>query len=52
MPQMAPMSWLLLFMFFTSSLLIIMAINYYLYLPKMETEDHNEDFKSKPLNWK
>nr|AAO34300.1 ATP synthase F0 subunit 8 [Megalagrion nigrohamatum nigrolineatum] len=52
MPQMAPMSWLLLFMFFTSSLLLIMTMNYYLYLPKMEMEDQNEDLKNKPMNWK
>nr|AAO34321.1 ATP synthase F0 subunit 8 [Megalagrion orobates]AAO34324.1 ATP synthase F0 subunit 8 [Megalagrion orobates] len=52
MPQMAPMSWLLLFMFFTSSLLFIMAINYYLYMPKMEIKGQNEDLKSKPMNWK
>nr|AAO34315.1 ATP synthase F0 subunit 8 [Megalagrion oresitrophum]AAO34318.1 ATP synthase F0 subunit 8 [Megalagrion oresitrophum]AAO34327.1 ATP synthase F0 subunit 8 [Megalagrion orobates] len=52
MPQMAPMSWLLLFMFFTASLLFIMTINYYLYLPKVGGEDKKEDHKSKTMNWK
>nr|AAO34288.1 ATP synthase F0 subunit 8 [Megalagrion nesiotes]AAO34291.1 ATP synthase F0 subunit 8 [Megalagrion nesiotes] len=52
MPQMAPMSWLMLFMFFTASLLIIITINYYLYIPKMESEGQMEEYKMKTMDWK
>nr|AAO34249.1 ATP synthase F0 subunit 8 [Megalagrion kauaiense]AAO34252.1 ATP synthase F0 subunit 8 [Megalagrion kauaiense] len=52
MPQMAPMSWLMLFLFFTTSLLFIITINYYLYIPKMEIESQMEEYKSKTMDWK
>nr|AAO34224.1 ATP synthase F0 subunit 8 [Megalagrion eudytum] len=52
MPQMAPMSWLMLFLFFTASLLFIITINYYLYLPKMESEAQMKECKMKTMNWK
>nr|AAO34330.1 ATP synthase F0 subunit 8 [Megalagrion pacificum]AAO34333.1 ATP synthase F0 subunit 8 [Megalagrion pacificum] len=52
MPQMAPMSWLMLFVFFTMSLLFILTMNYYLYIPTMETELQKEEQKSKMMNWK
>nr|AAO34309.1 ATP synthase F0 subunit 8 [Megalagrion oceanicum]AAO34312.1 ATP synthase F0 subunit 8 [Megalagrion oceanicum] len=52
MPQMAPMSWLMLFLFFTASLMFIIMINYYLYIPKMEMKSQTEEYKSKTMNWK
>nr|AAO34339.1 ATP synthase F0 subunit 8 [Megalagrion paludicola]AAO34342.1 ATP synthase F0 subunit 8 [Megalagrion paludicola] len=52
MPQMAPMSWLMLFLFFTASLVFITTINYYLYTPKMEMGNQMEEHKMKPMNWK
>nr|YP_008144678.1 ATP synthase F0 subunit 8 [Ischnura pumilio]AGO19356.1 ATPase subunit 8 [Ischnura pumilio] len=52
MPQMAPMSWLTLFLLFTLSLIIMMTINYYLFIPKMQVEEHNKNFYKKTMNWK
>nr|YP_010946443.1 ATP synthase F0 subunit 8 [Calolamprodes beybienkoi]WGO57161.1 ATP synthase F0 subunit 8 [Calolamprodes beybienkoi] len=34
MPQMMPLSWLTLYMFFISTLLIFLFINYYSFIPK------------------
>nr|AAO34258.1 ATP synthase F0 subunit 8 [Megalagrion koelense] len=52
MPQMAPMSWLMLFLFFTMSLLFIITINYYLYIPKIESESQMNEYKMKTMDWK
>nr|YP_010254480.1 ATP synthase F0 subunit 8 [Ischnura senegalensis]QTZ98200.1 ATP synthase F0 subunit 8 [Ischnura senegalensis] len=52
MPQMAPMSWLTLFLLFTLSLIIMMSINYYLFIPKMQSMDQDKNFAKKTMNWK
>nr|AAO34375.1 ATP synthase F0 subunit 8 [Ischnura aurora] len=52
MPQMAPMSWLTLFIMFTLSLIFMMAINYYLFIPKMQESEQKKDFVFKKMNWK
>nr|AAO34372.1 ATP synthase F0 subunit 8 [Enallagma geminatum] len=52
MPQMAPMSWLTLFLFFTLSLIIMMTINYYLFIPKMTSKEQDNNFIKKTMNWK
>nr|YP_010024738.1 ATP synthase F0 subunit 8 [Pseudothemis zonata]QOQ35033.1 ATP synthase F0 subunit 8 [Pseudothemis zonata] len=51
MPQMAPMSWIMLFIFFSLMLVIINILNYYLFNPKITLT--NNDFKSckKKMNW-
>nr|QYC36463.1 ATP synthase F0 subunit 8 [Sympetrum striolatum] len=53
MPQMAPMSWILLFLFFSAMLLMINMINYYLYTPKcsMSTEGQKIMVKTKSWTW-
>nr|QDA21727.1 ATP synthase F0 subunit 8 [Deielia phaon] len=38
MPQMAPMSWILLFIFFSVMLILINMMNYYLFTPKMNLD--------------
>nr|YP_009327168.1 ATP synthase F0 subunit 8 [Orthetrum sabina]ANX09992.1 ATP synthase F0 subunit 8 [Orthetrum sabina] len=52
MPQMAPMSWLMLFMFFSAMLLMINMLNYYLYSPKMNIKKESKEMSFKPSNWK
>nr|QXE45653.1 ATP synthase F0 subunit 8 [Anthaxia chinensis] len=50
MPQMAPMNWLLLFILFSSIMILLMLINFYItiYKPKMNKKLH----KSLTINWK
>nr|YP_009327155.1 ATP synthase F0 subunit 8 [Orthetrum chrysis]ANX09979.1 ATP synthase F0 subunit 8 [Orthetrum chrysis] len=52
MPQMAPMSWLMLFMFFSIMLLMINMLNYYLFNPKLNIKKMSKDFSLKSQNWK
>nr|YP_010890846.1 ATP synthase F0 subunit 8 [Ceriagrion auranticum]WJK72283.1 ATP synthase F0 subunit 8 [Ceriagrion auranticum] len=52
MPQMAPMSWMMLFTFFTMMFIIIMTMNYYIYIPKMEKMEKEDIFSNKTMNWK
>nr|AXS64934.1 ATP synthase F0 subunit 8 [Conotrachelus sp. KM-2017] len=50
MPQMAPMSWLLLYMYFCTLFLIIIILNYYMFLYKPK-KIKNKIFQKK-MNWK
>nr|QLY89694.1 ATP synthase F0 subunit 8 [Ladona fulva] len=52
MPQMAPMSWSLLFMFFSCMLLMINMLNYYLFTTKIKISKENKNIKIKNNNWK
>nr|YP_009316751.1 ATP synthase F0 subunit 8 [Anax imperator]AOW43645.1 ATP synthase F0 subunit 8 [Anax imperator]QOQ35059.1 ATP synthase F0 subunit 8 [Anax parthenope] len=52
MPQMAPMSWLLLFLFFTIMLIMINILNYYLFTPKIAYKSAEETISVKTNNWK
>nr|YP_010261323.1 ATP synthase F0 subunit 8 [Gomphus vulgatissimus]UIB40230.1 ATP synthase F0 subunit 8 [Gomphus vulgatissimus] len=52
MPQMAPMSWLLLFLFFTIMLILFNTINYYLFIPKIEPSKTLESSKILNMTWK
>nr|YP_010041759.1 ATP synthase F0 subunit 8 [Ceriagrion fallax]QPB15098.1 ATP synthase F0 subunit 8 [Ceriagrion fallax] len=52
MPQMAPMSWMMLFMFFTMVFIIIMTMNYYIYIPKMEKSEEESNYLTKTMSWK
>nr|YP_009651407.1 ATP synthase F0 subunit 8 [Orthetrum melania]QDA21675.1 ATP synthase F0 subunit 8 [Orthetrum melania]QHZ87456.1 ATP synthase F0 subunit 8 [Sympetrum eroticum] len=53
MPQMAPMSWILLFLFFSLMLITINMLNYYLYNPKCSMINEGKTFiiKSKTWTW-
>nr|YP_010725869.1 ATP synthase F0 subunit 8 [Nihonogomphus semanticus]WDY83471.1 ATP synthase F0 subunit 8 [Nihonogomphus semanticus] len=52
MPQMAPMSWLLLFLFFTLSMILFNMMNYYLYSPKIQSSTEDNIKKTESKNWK
>nr|YP_010249752.1 ATP synthase F0 subunit 8 [Clinotanypus yani]QTT60883.1 ATP synthase F0 subunit 8 [Clinotanypus yani] len=53
MPQMAPISWLILFIIFSVTLILFNILNYYCVLPKKSTStEKTSDFKSNSLNWK
>nr|YP_010620957.1 ATP synthase F0 subunit 8 [Hebardina concinna]WAX39301.1 ATP synthase F0 subunit 8 [Hebardina concinna] len=51
MPQMMPLSWLMLFIFFSSLFLMFNFMNYFSYIPiKLSTEKKNITMKM--MNWK
>nr|WGO58084.1 ATP synthase F0 subunit 8 [Rhabdoblatta orlovi] len=50
MPQMMPLSWLTLYLFFIMMLLIFSFINYYSFIPQPLSLKKNTS--SKTLNWK
>nr|QNE85599.1 ATP synthase F0 subunit 8 [Chrysotimus molliculus] len=53
MPQMAPISWLSLYVIFSMTLIMFCIMNYYSYLPSMSKTNENsmkDSFKS--MNWK
>nr|YP_008993145.1 ATP synthase F0 subunit 8 [Vestalis melania]AFM83566.1 ATP synthase F0 subunit 8 [Vestalis melania] len=52
MPQMAPMSWTVLFALFTTSMIIIMVMTYYLYPPKMMSDSSVSSPTSTNMPWK
>nr|YP_010999478.1 ATP synthase F0 subunit 8 [Hetaerina titia]WPM98320.1 ATP synthase F0 subunit 8 [Hetaerina titia] len=51
MPQMAPMSWMMLFVMFSTTLLVMNTVNYYLYYPQMPKFQEKKK-QIKTLNWK
>nr|URX53372.1 ATP synthase F0 subunit 8 [Glyptotermes sp. 12 AB-2022a] len=51
MPQMMPMSWLMLFIVFSTALVLFSTMNYYIHNPKNKTTKKNK-IKTKNLNWK
>nr|AVN67257.1 ATP synthase F0 subunit 8 [Platyzosteria sp. AUS3] len=51
MPQMMPLSWFILFMFFSMMFMMFNLLNYYSYIPiKLLTEKSSINIKM--LNWK
>nr|YP_010397515.1 ATP synthase F0 subunit 8 [Sympotthastia takatensis]UQJ73385.1 ATP synthase F0 subunit 8 [Sympotthastia takatensis] len=53
MPQMAPISWLVLFLVFSVTLILFNILNYYCTLPKnLSTSEKETSFNSPSLNWK
>nr|YP_009694052.1 ATP synthase F0 subunit 8 [Indonemoura jacobsoni]QEI04331.1 ATP synthase F0 subunit 8 [Indonemoura jacobsoni] len=51
MPQMAPISWLTLFIVFSAILLVFSFVNYYSILPK-SPEISQKSIPSSSMNWK
>nr|YP_009142419.1 ATP synthase F0 subunit 8 [Platycnemis foliacea]AKH04371.1 ATP synthase F0 subunit 8 [Platycnemis foliacea] len=51
MPQMAPMSWLILFLFFSIMLIMFSTMNYYHYTPMIKKSEKTS-FKKLTMNWK
>nr|UPY81529.1 ATP synthase F0 subunit 8 [Exhyalanthrax sp.] len=52
MPQMAPISWLLLFIMFTMALILFCMMNYFNYLPTSPKSTSTEKIKTNQMNWK
>nr|WNH42021.1 ATPase subunit 8 [Neoperla juxtadidita] len=52
MPQMAPISWFLLFMMFTSALLMFNFLNYYSFSVSPPTSGPLLKIEQNPLTWK
>nr|YP_010397528.1 ATP synthase F0 subunit 8 [Boreoheptagyia alulasetosa]UQJ73437.1 ATP synthase F0 subunit 8 [Boreoheptagyia alulasetosa] len=53
MPQMAPISWLILFILFSLTLIMFNILNYYCALPKtLNTSEKSSSFNTSSLNWK
>nr|ADE08817.1 ATPase 8 [Teleogryllus commodus]ADE08819.1 ATPase 8 [Teleogryllus commodus]ADE08821.1 ATPase 8 [Teleogryllus commodus]ADE08823.1 ATPase 8 [Teleogryllus commodus]ADE08825.1 ATPase 8 [Teleogryllus commodus] len=50
MPQMAPMMWTSLMIFFIITLIVIMTMNYFLIQPTLSTKKMY--FKINSINWK
>nr|YP_010463399.1 ATP synthase F0 subunit 8 [Cryptoperla kawasawai]UUK29375.1 ATP synthase F0 subunit 8 [Cryptoperla kawasawai] len=51
MPQMAPISWLLLFAAFALIFLIFNTVNYFCFLPPLPSTQ-NKSLTQTPWNWK
>nr|YP_010725895.1 ATP synthase F0 subunit 8 [Davidius fruhstorferi]WDY83497.1 ATP synthase F0 subunit 8 [Davidius fruhstorferi] len=52
MPQMAPMSWLMLFIFFTTMLILFNVINYYLFIPEIKNNSNMSTQIPNHKHWK
>nr|WNH42040.1 ATPase subunit 8 [Neoperla bella] len=52
MPQMAPISWFLLFIVFSGTLLMFNFLNYYSFSPASPMMTHHQSLGQKPLSWK
>nr|YP_009690001.1 ATP synthase F0 subunit 8 [Drosophila mercatorum]QEG54026.1 ATP synthase F0 subunit 8 [Drosophila mercatorum]UKE79680.1 ATP synthase F0 subunit 8 [Drosophila mercatorum]UKE79693.1 ATP synthase F0 subunit 8 [Drosophila mercatorum]UKE79706.1 ATP synthase F0 subunit 8 [Drosophila mercatorum]UKE79719.1 ATP synthase F0 subunit 8 [Drosophila mercatorum] len=52
MPQMAPISWLLLFFIFTITFIIFCSLNYYSYMPSSPKLNELNNIKLNSMNWK
>nr|AMN09033.1 ATP synthase F0 subunit 8 [Pedicia sp. ZK-2016] len=53
MPQMAPLSWLGLFIIFSITLIIFSTMNYFSFLPNSpKTMNNKKKFSYNSLNWK
>nr|YP_010701999.1 ATP synthase F0 subunit 8 [Brachytarsina amboinensis]WCL18787.1 ATP synthase F0 subunit 8 [Brachytarsina amboinensis]WHN64462.1 ATP synthase F0 subunit 8 [Brachytarsina amboinensis] len=50
MPQMSPMNWLLLYIYFLTIFFLFMMMNYFSYNPKMPNLYMTK--KKKSMNWK
>nr|AVN68335.1 ATP synthase F0 subunit 8 [Amazonina sp. Z256E] len=51
MPQMMPLNWLLLFMFFSLSFLIFNSLNYFIFLPNSLSSNLSK-IPTPKMNWK
>nr|ALO77187.1 ATP synthase F0 subunit 8 [Elateridae sp. GENSP01] len=50
MPQMAPLSWINLFILFISTFLILNSLNYFSFI--YENKSTKKSMKTKSINWK
>nr|UYG48405.1 ATP synthase F0 subunit 8 [Chrysops sp.] len=52
MPQMAPISWLLLFIVFSLTFMMFNIMNYYSFLPPTPKSNEINNLTISPFNWK
>nr|YP_005089103.1 ATP8 gene product [Liriomyza huidobrensis]AEO51713.1 ATP synthase F0 subunit 8 [Liriomyza huidobrensis]AFL93375.1 ATP synthase F0 subunit 8 [Liriomyza huidobrensis] len=52
MPQMAPISWLTLFLSFFLIFIMFNIMNYFIYSPSSPTCQKKSEIFTKPMNWK
>nr|YP_010894849.1 ATP synthase F0 subunit 8 [Amiota setosa]WJW73362.1 ATP synthase F0 subunit 8 [Amiota setosa] len=52
MPQMAPISWLSLFIIFSISFILFSILNYYCYLPSSPKSSNLNKYNLNSMNWK
>nr|AYW52610.1 ATP synthase F0 subunit 8 [Heterostomus curvipalpis]UDF83772.1 ATP synthase F0 subunit 8 [Heterostomus curvipalpis] len=52
MPQMAPISWLSLFIIFSGTFMLFSMMNYYSFLPISPKKMSKKEISSISLNWK
>nr|QHF17843.1 ATP synthase F0 subunit 8 [Acrotaeniostola dissimilis] len=52
MPQMAPISWLSLFIIFSITFILFSMMNYYSIIPQSTKSDIKKSTMSNSLNWK
>nr|YP_010701668.1 ATP synthase F0 subunit 8 [Scaeva affinis]WCJ53229.1 ATP synthase F0 subunit 8 [Scaeva affinis] len=52
MPQMAPISWLLLFILFSIIFILFNMMNYFLYLPLTSKSKNLLKINTNSMNWK
>nr|AGC81798.1 ATP synthase F0 subunit 8 [Cordulia aenea] len=51
-PQMAPMSWTILFLLFSLMLIMINTLNYYLFSPKISLQESTKKMTISTKSWK
>uniref|UniRef100_A0AAU7YQW1 ATP synthase complex subunit 8 n=1 Tax=Rhoenanthus obscurus TaxID=2850857 RepID=A0AAU7YQW1_9INSE len=51
MPQMAPLSWLTLFIIFSFTLILFNMLNYFNYSPRSPASFSRRSSQTKPFNW-
>nr|ACC94778.1 ATPase 8 [Drosophila guttifera] len=52
MPQMAPISWLFLFLFFTITFILFCTLNYYSFMPSSPSSTELKKLNLNSMNWK
>nr|YP_010701694.1 ATP synthase F0 subunit 8 [Dasysyrphus albostriatus]WCJ53255.1 ATP synthase F0 subunit 8 [Dasysyrphus albostriatus] len=52
MPQMAPISWLFLFMFFSMIFILFNMMNYFIYFPLTSSSKKLNKINTTSMNWK
>nr|UJG45179.1 ATP synthase F0 subunit 8 [Dolichopus brevipennis] len=52
MPQMAPLSWLSLYVVFSITLILFCMVNYYIFVPPAPQKSKSETLAKETFNWK
>nr|QNE85651.1 ATP synthase F0 subunit 8 [Poecilobothrus nobilitatus] len=52
MPQMAPLSWLSLYIMFSITLILFCMVNYFIFIPLAPKKSKSEKMTKSSFNWK